>query len=283
MHLTRVLTALATLMPGLASAQDAPLWRNVDIARQLRDTRPQRIRVQYTAGRVDVGSSSDPMLYAMHLRYDEARSVPLHRHDADQRRTWLGLESRGSGLRHASSRESGELRLILPRTVPLDLELEFGGTQSTLDLGDMSLQSLRLECGATDAMLLFSRPNRVRMRDLEVNVGAADFTARQLANANVDHIRVRGGVGRVDLDFSGSWTHDLAVTTRLVLGKLTLRIPPDVGVRVEIQRVAAGYAHSGLVKRDDAWYSPNYESATYKLKVRAETLFGGIEVQHSSR
>lgn len=283
MRLTRVLTALATLMPGLAAAQSAPLWRVVDISRQLRDTLPQRIRVQYAAGRVDVRGTSDPMLYSMHLRYDEARSVPLHRHDADQRSTSLGLESRGGGLRNSSSSESGELRLTLPRSVPLDLDLEFGGTQSTLDLGGMSLQSLRLDCGATEAMLLFSRPNRVRMRDLEVNVGAVDFTARQLANANADQIRVRGGVGSVDLDFSGSWTHDLSVTTRLVLGKLTLRVPADVGVRVEVQRVAAGFEHSGLVKRDDAWYSPNYESAQFKLKVRAETLFGGIEMQHSSR
>src|SRR5665647_740172 len=283
MRLTRVLTALATLMPGLVSAQSAPLWRNVDISRQLRDTLPQRIRVQYAAGRVDVRGTSDPVLYSMHLRYDEARSVPLHRHDADQRSTSLGLESRGGGLRNSSSSASGELRLTLPRSVLLDLDLEFGGTQSTLDLGEMSLQSLRLDCGATDAMLLFSRPNRVRMRDLEVNVGAVDFTARQLANANADQIRVRGGVGSVDLDFSGSWTHDLSVTTRLLLGKLTLHIPPDVGVRVEVQRVAASFEHSGLVKRDDAWYSPNYESAPFKLKVRAETLFGGIEIQHSSR
>lgn len=283
MRLTRVLTALATLMPGLASAQSPPLWRNVDISRQLRDTLPQRIRVQYAAGRVDVRGTSDPVLYSMHLRYDEARSVPLHRHDADQRSTSLGLESRGGGLRNSSSSASGELRLTLPRSVLLDLDLEFGGTQSTLDLGEMSLQSLRLDCGATDAMLLFSRPNRVRMRDLEVNVGAVDFTARQLANANADQIRVRGGVGSVDLDFSGSWTHDLSVTTRLLLGKLTLHIPPDVGVRVEVQRVAASFEHSGLVKRDDAWYSPNYESAPFKLKVRAETLFGGIEIQHSSR
>ena len=283
MRLTRVLTALATLMPGVAYAQTAPLWRSVDISRQLRDTLPQRILVQYAAGRVDVRGSSDPMLYAMHLRYDEARSVPLHRHDADQRSTSLGLESRGDGFHAASSSESGELRLTLPRSVPLDLVLEFGGTQSTLDLGEMSLQSLRLDCGATDAMLLFSRPNRVRMRDLEVNVGAADFTARQLANANADQIRVRGGVGSVDLDFGGTWTHDLTVATRLVLGKLTLHIPPEVGVRVEVQRVAAGFEHAGLVKRDDAWYSPNYESAQFKLKVRAETLFGGIEVQHSSR
>ena len=283
MRIAPVLTALATLLPALAHAQSAPLWRSVDISRQLRDTLPQRIRVRYTAGRVDVRGTSDPMLYAMHLRYDEVRSVPLHRHDADQRSTSLGLESRGGGLHTSSSGESGELRLTLPRSVPLDLDLEFGGTQSTLDLGEMSLQSLRLECGATDAMLLFSRPNRVRMRDLEVSVGAADFTARQLANANADQIRVRGGVGSVDLDFSGTWTRDLSVSTRLVLGKLTLHIPPDVGVRVDVQRIAAGFEHSGLVQRDDAWYSVNYESAPFKLKVRAETLFGGIEVQHSSR
>lgn len=279
----RLIGLLTTLAPVLAHAQGAPLWRNVDISRQLRDTLPQRIRVQYAAGRVDVRGTSDPMLYAMHLRYDESRSVPLHRHDADQRSTSLGLEARGNGMRGASSSESGELRLILPRTVPLDLDLEFGGTQSTLDLGEMSLTSLRLECGAADAMLLFSRPNRVRMRDLEVNVGAADFTARQLANANADRIRVRGGLGSVDLDFSGTWTHDLSVTTRLVVGKLTLHVPSDVGLRVELQRVAAGFDHEGLVKRDDAWYSANYESAPFKLRIRAETLFGGIQILHSAR
>ncbi len=283
MRVIRLVAALSALLPGFAHAQEGPLWRNVDISRQLRDTLPQRIRVQYAAGHVDVRGTSDPLLYSMHLRYDEMRSVPLHRHDADQRSTSLGLESRGGGLRSSSSRESGELRLTLPRVVPLDLELEFGGTQSTLDLGDMMLQSLRLECGATDATLLFTRPNRARMREIEVSVGAADFTARQLANANADQVRVRGGVGSVDLDFGGVWTHDVTVTTRLALGKLTLRIPAEVGVRVDVQRVAAGFDHEGLVKRDDAWYSVNYDSAPFKLKIRAETLFGGIDVQHASR
>ncbi len=281
MRLGGIVAALATLLPIAARAQSAPLWRNVDISRQLRDTLPQRIRVQYGAGRVDVRGTSDPTLYTMHLRYDETRSIPLHRHDAEQHSTSLGLESRG-GVR-MSSGEAGELRLTLPRSVPLDLDMEFGGTQATLDLGEMSLQSVRLECGAADAMLLFSRPNRVRMRDLEVNVGAADFTGRLLANANADQIRVRGGLGSVDLDFNGTWTHDVTVVTRLAVGKLTLHVPADVGLRVELQRIAAGFDHVGLVKRDDAWYSPNYDSAPYKLKVRAETFFGGIEVQRSTR
>lgn len=276
-----VVAGLAALLPNVARAQSDPLWRNVDISRQLRDTLPQRIRVQYGAGRVDVRGTSDPTLYAMHLRYDEARSTPLHKHDAEQRSTSLGLESRDGGTR-MSGGESGELRLTLPRSVPLDLEMEFGGTQATLDLGEMSLQSVRLECGAADAMLLFSRPNRVRMRDLEVNVGAADFTGRLLANANADQIRVRGGLGSVDLDFNGTWTHDVTVVTRLAVGKLTLHVPADVGLRVEVQRIAAGFDHVGLVKREDGWYSPNYDAAPFKLKVRAETFFGGIEVLHSS-
>jgi hypothetical protein len=275
--------AFLALFPALAHAQGNPLWRNIDVSRQLRDTLPQRIRVQYGAGRVDVRGTSDPLLFAMHLRYDERRAVPLHRHDAQQRSTSLGLESLGSGIRNASRGESGELRLTLPRTVPLDLDLEFGGTQSTLDLGGMTLQSLRLDCGATDANLLFSRPNRIRMRELDVNVGAADFSAVMLANANADQIRLHGGVGSVDLDFGGTWTGDMSVTTQLAIGKLTLHVPGDVGVRLELQRVAAGFEHQGFIKRDDAWYSPNFETAPHKLRIRAETFFGQVEIQHTAR
>ncbi|MDB4912975.1 MAG: hypothetical protein JWM95_619 [Gemmatimonadetes bacterium] len=284
MKLARVMAALVALLPGSMRAQSAPLWRSVDIARQLRDTLPQRVRVQYTAGKVDVRGTSDPMLYSMHLRYDERRTVPVHLHDPDQHSTSLGLEARGGASRASGQSEDGELRLMLTRAVPLDLELDFGGTQSSLDLGEMSLHSLRLDCGATDASLLFSRPNRVAMRDLDVNVGAADFTASRLANANAERMRVSAGVGSLDLDFSGKWTHDLAVTTRLTVGKLTLRIPDDVGVRIEVQRVATGFEHAGLVKRDDgAWYSTNFDAAPFKLRVRAETFFGKIDVQHSAQ
>jgi hypothetical protein len=278
--------ALAVLCgASTAAAQSAAAWRSVEISRQLRDTLPQRLRVQYGAGKVDVRGSNAALLYAMRLRYDEARSSPLHRYDAEQRSAVLGLESRGTGLRAASNErnETGELMLALPRMVPLDLSFELGGTQSTLELGGLSLLSLRLECGATDATLLFTTPNRTRMRDLEIDVGAADFFALHLANANAEQIRVRGGVGVVDLEFGGTWTQDMNVSTRLAIGKLILRIPTDVGVRLEVQRVAAGFDHSGLVKRDDAWYSDNWDTAPHKLRVRAENFFGKIDVQRGLR
>ncbi len=271
-------------MPSETHAQGDPSWRAVELSRQLRDTLPQRVRVQYGAGRVDVRGTAAPLLYSMHLRYDDARTVPLHRYDADQHAVVLGLEGRGvSGIRSTGrGDESGELRLMLPNIVPLELDLEFGGTEAALELGGLALRSLRLECGATDATLGFASPNRTQMAELDINVGAAGLTATRLANANAERLRVRGGVGSVDLDFSGRWTRDLDVVTRLAVGKLTLRIPPDVGLRLEVQRVAAGFNHVGLVKRDDAWYTPNYDTAPHKLRVRAETFFGGIDVLPSA-
>jgi hypothetical protein len=161
--------------------------------------------------------------------------------------------------------------------------MEFGGAQATLELGGLALQSTRLEFGAAEATLAFSTPNRTHMRELDIGVGAAEFTATHLANANADLIRIRGGVGSVDLDFSGTWTRDLEVSTRLAIGGLTLRVPDDVGLRLDVKRIAAGFDHEGLVKRDDGWYSRNWDTATHKLRVRAETVIGQIEVKPSSR
>jgi len=282
-----VLLGVLVALPGHAvGAQDGPLWRTIDVSRQLRDTLPQRIRVQYGTGKLDIRGSGDPLLYAMRLRYDESRAAPLHRHDAAQHSTVLGLASRGRGAAatsHGERGEAGELTLTLANRVPLELDLELGGTKTSLEMGGLALRFLRIECGATDAALHFSTPNRTRMRELEIAVGAADFTAVNLANANAEQIRVRGGVGVMDLDFGGAWSQDLSVTARLAVGKLTIRIPSNVGVRLEVQRVAAGFEHEGFEKRGDAWYSENFDGATYKLLLRAETFFGKIDIQRRPR
>jgi Predicted membrane protein (DUF2154). len=286
-RLASVLGVAVALALTSASAQaQAPRWRSVVFSRQLRDTLPQRIRVMYGAGKLALRGTQDPLLYAMRLKYDERRVAPLHRYDAEQRSTVLGLESVGRGLPTGGGNrddESGELNLALPTSVPLELDLELGGTLSSLELGGLALRSLRLECGATDASVVFSTPNRARMRDMEIDVGAADFSAALLGNANAEQVRVRGGVGVVDLDFGGTWTQDMNVVARLAVGKLTLHIPSDVGVRLEVERVAAGFEHDGFLKRDDAWYSENYETARYKLRLRAETYFGKIDIQRGAR
>jgi hypothetical protein len=218
----------------------------------------------------------------MTLRYDETSTTPLHRYDADEHALTLGVEGeRMRFSRNVDEKTKGEMRLSLSRTVPLDLSLDLGATKGTLDLGGLNLLALRLGSGASDMQLDFSSPNKSRMRSFDVDVGAASFEAHNLANANAPAINVHSGVGSVELDFGGEWSHDMSVNASLALGKLTLHVPRDVGVRVEVEKFLASFDQQGLKKRGDAYYSDNWDSARYHLQVRAQTTFGGIEIDHA--
>lgn len=269
-----------TLMFLAPTGLGAQTWRTVSSARQLRDSSEHRVQVRYGAGRIDVVPTDEPVLYSMSLRYDESSMTPLHRYDPDSRVLTLGVEGEKMRLtRNVDEKSKGEMRLSLSRKVPIDLSLDLGATKGVLDLGGLSLLSLNLSSGASDMQIDFSMPNRSRMRSFDVDLGAAGFEARNLANANVAAMRVHSGVGSVDLDFGGTWTQDMNVSVDVALGKVTLRVPRDVGVRVVVEKFLASFDQQGLQRRGDAYYSDNWDRAKYHLQVRAETTFGGIEIE----
>ena len=266
-------------MTLLASTAGAQTWRSLDVSRQLHDTSEHRIRVQYAAGRFSLRSTTEPVLFTMQLRYDEERMRPVHEYDPVTRLATLGVEGdagRWKSVRGSSG--SSEMRLGLSTVVPLDLELRLGATEARVDAGGLSLNRLRVETGAADAVLDFSAPNRSKLRRLDVQLGAAGFVITNLGNANVEYISVAGGVGSVDLDFGGAITEDVTVEANVALGKFSLHLPRDVGVRVEVKRLLASFDHPGLYRRGNAYYSSNWDEARIKMRVRAETVFGAIEI-----
>ena len=279
----RVYGIVAASIAVLAMPLGAQSWRTVESSRQLRDSAEHRVHVRYGAGRFDVSATSAPVLYTMTLRYDESSTTPLHRYDEGAHLLELGTEGQSKKLTRGSDDQGkGEMRLALSRSVPLDLQLELGATKAMLDLGGLQLQRVKLESGASETVLDFSSPNAARMDLLDVNVGAATFDARNLGNANASSIRVHGGVGSVDLDFGGQWAQDANVDVELALGKLTLHVPREVGVRLEVEKFLASFDQQGLQKRGDAYYSENWDRAKYRVRLHASTTFGGIELDRAN-
>lgn len=279
MRVTRVLAPAIALILASGAPLAGQDWRTIDVSRQLLDSSEHRIRVRYPMGRLFIRSTADPVLYSMLLRYDETRMKPLHRYDADARSVTLGFD--GDDFRMTRARrafDETEMTLVLTEVAPLDLDLEIGAAEARLDVGGLALSRLRVETGAADARLDFSAPNKARMRRLDVQLGAAGFVIRNLGNARVREIHVEGGVGKVDLDFGGTLEDDVDVDANVAIGKLSLRLPREVGVRVELQRVIAGFEHSGLVKRGGAYYSDNWDTARVRMRVRAETVFGAVAI-----
>ena len=191
----------------------------------------------------------------------------------------LGVTGQREGRVKANIREGGRLSLALGPDVPLDLDLEMGAVEADIDLSGLRIASAKISTGASDSRIRFSMPNRERMRHLTIEAGAAAFRAEGLGNANVESLRVEGGVGDMTLDFTGEWRGDTNATIDIGLGAVTLRVPRGVGVQVTKDTFLMGFDSQDLVKRGAVYYSLDWESASHRLIVDINGAFGSIDIQ----
>jgi hypothetical protein len=261
---------------GLAPAASAQSWRTVTMSRQLSGESQLDVEVNYGAGRFTVRPNDEGLLYDMELRYDEDVFEPVA--DFDGRRLELGVDNVGHNIHVGKGKSQGEMNLSLARGVPMDLTLEFGAVRAQLDLGGLALTDLDLSTGASESTLDVSELNSRRIRSASLEVGAADFTARHLGNLNADHIDVDAGVGKVSLWLNGEWQRDATVSIDMGLGKLELRIPEGLGIRLTKDSFLTSLDSEGLVKRGDSYYSLDWDEATRKVSIDLDAAFGTVDV-----
>jgi hypothetical protein len=259
----------------LATPLAAQSWRTMNVARQIDGERTVDVRVRYGAGQLHIRPGPRGTLYRMDLRYDEEAFDPLS--EFDGRRLIVGVDSRNRKIRVRKDR-SGEMTLALTREVPMSLDLEFGAVRADVDLGGLRLTDLELSTGASESRIDVSAPNPEVLSSARVQVGAADFSARRLGNLNVERLSVDAGVGAVMLDFSGELRRNAEVSVKMGLGSLELRFPEGVGVRLVKKAFLASLDSEGLIKRGDAYYSPDWDEADLRISVRVEAAFGAVKV-----
>lgn len=271
------LVAGALLALGCSAPADAQDWRNVTSFRQRSDEDRLEVQVRYGAGRLKIGPGAvGGELYRVGLRYDPAAFEPITEYDDGQLR--VGVEGHGGSIRIRDT-DAGALDLDLSRDIPLELDLDFGAVEADIDLGGLMIRELDIETGASETQLRFSSPNGVACERLSLSLGAASMTAEGLGNANCAEINVEGGVGEVTLDFSGEWQRDVEADVAMALGSLTLVVPAGVGVRVEKDTFLTDFDASRFEKRDDVYYSTNWDAAGHRLTVDLSGAFGSVNIR----
>jgi len=272
------LAALVTAHSLVARTACAQEWRTLESSRQLRTAEPTSVRIEFAAGTIDIGPTSDALLYRMKLRYDAERGTPVATFDEASRSLTIGTRSAGSLTWNSHSREGSTLRAELTRSAPLRMALELGAAHGDIQLGGLRLTDLSLKTGATRLRIDFSEPNREALAGFDLDVGAAEVTVTRGGNAHAGRVRINVGAGALDYDLSGAWEGETDLTANVAIGQLTLRVPTDVGVRVTARTFLAGFERLGLEKRGDMWYSPGYDNAKRRLTAHVTAVLGGFEL-----
>lgn len=278
------------LLAGLLLAAAAPAaagqtWRTVTESRRHLGEDTLAVVIAFALGELRIAPADAPVLYRANLVYDDQLFEPAIHYDPARGRLRAGIE-RDDDHRSLDvdwdDRSEQRLVLGLSREVAVNLHVEFGAGNASLDLGGLAMVSARIQTGASESTIRFSEPNVATCRRLTFEVGAAEFRALQLGNARCERIRVSGGVGEILLDLSGAWPDgDHRVRADVGLGEVRVEVPRSAGVRVEIHKFLAGVDHPGFTKRGNYYYSANYEDAAVKLLVEVHATFGSIEIAWS--
>jgi len=114
--------------------------------------------------------------------------------------------------------------------------------------------------------------------DLRVNVGGGTSNLR-LAGLSLTGLDVSLGAGTSTVDLNGEWARDLDVTIDAGATDLTVRLPGDVGVRVEVDRGPTMIDAVDFVQDGNIYTNEAYGRAGVNLHIAISTGIGWLTLE----
>ena len=173
-----------------------------------------------------------------------------------------------------------ECYLNFSPNVPLDLKMDFGVVKGELDLGGLRLEECEISTAVSKATIDFSEPNPIRLDELQIENGVGKLNVFNLGNANFSDFKFEGGVGKYVLDFDGTYTRDASADIEIGMGKLTVFLPNDIGVRIEVEKSFLSSLNIDKVyKEDDYYYNDLWNSGKPNLDIQIESGIAKIVIE----
>jgi len=169
-----------------------------------------------------------------------------------------------------------EWKLQLSNTVPLDLRIEAGAYEGTMDLSGMSLRNLNISDGASKSEVRFNSPNPERMDTLAYKTGASQVSLFNLANANFSEMTFDSGAGNYLLDFGGTLQDDATVEIKSGVSAVTIQVPEGMVVRLDHDGALNNIETEGDWQRQGSNYETQGSGST--LTIHVEMGVGSLKL-----
>ncbi|MBI4166706.1 MAG: hypothetical protein HY508_13330 [Acidobacteria bacterium] len=176
---------------------------------------------------------------------------------------------------------AGELRLGGGARELLDADFTFEkpGSEPEIDyhvasgIGRLSVR--QGGGGLTDIRLRDDVP-----MDLEVKLGAGK-SELNVGSLALRKLNVNVGVGDCTVDLAGDWKENLKASIKGGIGRATIRLPEDTGVRVRARGGIGEIRRGPLVQKGDAFVNELYGKTSVTLDIDVEGGIGEINLEIS--
>lgn len=112
--------------------------------------------------------------------------------------------------------------------------------------------------------------------NLDVNTGASK-TNLDLRGLNLNKLEIEAGVGELNVNLGGSWNKSFEANIDTGVGKTTVVLPSDVGVKVNLDKGIGKANVIDLISKGNGVYvNEAYENADVKLTINMDIGVGEV-------
>jgi hypothetical protein len=111
---------------------------------------------------------------------------------------------------------------------------------------------------------------------LDMGAGTSDL---QLAGLSLTGLDIRLGAGESTVDLGGDWVRDLDVTIDAGAGDISVRLPREVGVRVQVEAGLGTIEAPGLTRDGDFYTNAAYDVSDVTVQIDMKAGIGRINLE----
>jgi hypothetical protein len=120
------------------------------------------------------------------------------------------------------------VQVLLPRDVPLDLDLDVNAAGGEVELGGLWLRSVDLAIEKGGLALEFSEPLKTPMERMTVNAQMAGGAVLSIGNASPRTLEIDCRMGGLAIDLRGRWQQDSDISISNSMAGTEVRLPRNV-------------------------------------------------------
>jgi len=114
--------------------------------------------------------------------------------------------------------------------------------------------------------------------DLKVLLGAGSADLK-LGSLTLTGLDLQTGAGDVTVDLSGDWTRDLDASIKGGVGRMTIKLPREIGVRVQVRRALVEVSTYGLKRDGSLLINEAYNKSEATLRLDVDAAVGQINLE----
>ena len=273
---------LIILLPALLMGQRGFLER----AEERFTATPGRsleVLIDIDAGELIVERGNDAHEGEVQIRYAEGEYSERISFHEETNRLKIELKKRRWASWSDKDEDIAEILVRLPYDVDIIFDSRIKAGEVKMELGDLRIKEFTLVNWAGEVEVRFREPNQIPMDFLDVNAKVGELTLIKLGNARFRSADINGGIGEIDIDFTGDLEPDSRAKVDLDIGEASILLPRDYGVRMSIGGGLSFLSQKNIdrdfTQRGRVYYNDNYELVNDKFSIRVTPGLGELNIE----